>query len=163
MGGKKGNHKNIFPSTKADLSRGSSSFRNISYSYLFFFYYFDLVLTGSFWSVYSSASCNFHIRPSIFQNSHFLFQFSCELRREFLESNETDEQRKTRNKIVDKKNQLDVTFCILYFSSNSCSTCFVQRCAHHQELTTAWCYSLVLVCAVAAGRWLRLLYSLFLF
>ena len=25
---------------------------------------------------------------------------------------------------VDKKNQLDVTFCVLYFSSNSCSTCF---------------------------------------
>ena len=25
---------------------------------------------------------------------------------------------------LDKKNQLDVTFCILYFSSNSCSTCF---------------------------------------
>ena len=23
---------------------------------------------------------------------------------------------------VDKKNQLDVTFCILYFSSNSCSS-----------------------------------------
>ena len=38
---------------------------------------------------------------------------------------------------VDKKNQLDVTFCILYFSSNSCSTCFGQLCAHHQELTTA--------------------------
>ena len=38
---------------------------------------------------------------------------------------------------VDKKNQLDVTFCILYFSSNSCSTCFGQACAHHQELTTA--------------------------
>ena len=56
---------------------------------------------------------------------------------------------------VDKKNQLDVTFCIFYFSSNSCSTCFVQPCAHHQELTTAWCYSLVLVCAVAAGRWSR--------
>ena len=54
---------------------------------------------------------------------------------------------------VDKKNQLDVTFCILYFSSNSCSTCFGQPCAHRQELTTAWCYSLVLVCAVAAGRW----------
>jgi hypothetical protein len=35
---------------------------------------------------------------------------------------------------VDKKNQLDVTFCILYFSSNSCSTCFGQPCAHHQEL-----------------------------
>jgi len=34
-------------------------------------------------------------------------------------------------------NQLDVTFCILYFSSNSCSTCFGQPCAHHQELTTA--------------------------
>ena len=30
--------------------------------------------------------------------------------------------------------QLDVTFCILYFSSNSCSTCFGQPCAHHQEL-----------------------------
>ena len=27
----------------------------------------------------------------------------------------------------------DVTFCILYFSSNSCSTCFGQPCAHHQE------------------------------
>ena len=38
---------------------------------------------------------------------------------------------------VDKKNQLDVTFWILYFSSNSCSTCFGQPCAHHQELTTA--------------------------
>ena len=38
---------------------------------------------------------------------------------------------------VDKKNQLDVTFCIIYFSSNSCSTCFGQPCAHHQELTTA--------------------------
>jgi len=54
--------------------------------------------------------------------------------------------------IVDKKNQLDVTFCILYFSSNSCSTCFGQPCAHHQKLTTEWCYSFVLVCAVAAGR-----------
>ena len=53
---------------------------------------------------------------------------------------------------VNKKNQLDVTFCILYFSSASCSTCFGQPCAHHQELTTAWCYRLVLVCAVAAGR-----------
>ena len=53
---------------------------------------------------------------------------------------------------VDKKNQLDVTFCILYLSSNSCSTCFGQPCTHHQELTTAWCYSLVLVCAVATGR-----------
>ena len=38
---------------------------------------------------------------------------------------------------VDKKNQLDVTFCILYLSSNSYSTCFGQPCAHHQELTTA--------------------------
>ena len=53
---------------------------------------------------------------------------------------------------VDKKNQLNVTFCMTYFSSNSCSTCFGQPCAHHQELTTAWCYSLVLVCAVAAAR-----------
>ena len=71
---------------------------------------------------------------------------------------------------VDKKNQLDVTFCILYFSSNSCSTCFGQTCDHHQELTTAWCYNLVLVCAVAAGRLSRpvgsrshFLYSLILF
>jgi hypothetical protein len=55
---------------------------------------------------------------------------------------------------VDKKNQLDVTFCIIYFCSISCSTCFGQPCAHHQELTTAWCYRLVLVCAVAAGRFL---------
>jgi len=38
---------------------------------------------------------------------------------------------------VDKKNQLDVTFCIIFFSSNSCSTCFGQPYAHHQELTTA--------------------------
>jgi len=38
---------------------------------------------------------------------------------------------------VDKKNQLNVAFCILYFSSNSCSTCFGQPCVHHQELTTA--------------------------
>ena len=42
-----------------------------------------------------------------------------------------------KGRSVDKKNQLDVTFCILYFSSNSCSTCFGQPCAHHQELTTA--------------------------
>ena len=28
--------------------------------------------------------------------------------------------------------QLDVTFCILYFSSTSCSKCFGQPCAHHQ-------------------------------
>jgi len=63
---------------------------------------------------------------------------------------------------VDKKNQLDVTFCILNFSSNSCSKGFGQPCAHHQELTTAWCYSLVLVCAVAATR-CHFLYSLFLF
>ena len=44
---------------------------------------------------------------------------------------------KLKENSVDKKNQLDVTFCILYFSSNSCSTCFWQPCAHHQELTTA--------------------------
>ena len=47
---------------------------------------------------------------------------------------------------VDKKNQLDVTFCIIYFSSTSFPTCFGQPCTHHQQLTTAWCYSLVLVC-----------------
>ena len=43
----------------------------------------------------------------------------------------------TTNISVDMKNQLDITFCILYFSSNSCATCFGQPCAHHQELTTA--------------------------
>jgi hypothetical protein len=43
-------------------------------------------------------------------------------------------------------------FVFFYFFSNSCLTCFGQPCAHHQELTTAWCYSLVLVCAVVAGR-----------
>ena len=48
----------------------------------------------------------------------------------FLEKNQTLS--------VDKKNQLGVTFCILYFSSNSCSTCFAQPCARHQKLTTAW-------------------------
>jgi len=31
---------------------------------------------------------------------------------------------KTQSILVDKKNQLDVTFCILYFSSNSCSNMF---------------------------------------
>ena len=41
------------------------------------------------------------------------------------------------NYSVDKKNQLDVTFCIIYFSSNSYSTCFGQPCARHEELTTA--------------------------
>ena len=44
---------------------------------------------------------------------------------------------KPNNTSEDKKNQLHVTFCILYFSSNSCSTFFGQPCAHHQELTTA--------------------------
>ena len=34
---------------------------------------------------------------------------------------------------VDRKNQLDCTFCILYFSSNSCSTCFGQPCAHKKR------------------------------
>jgi len=43
---------------------------------------------------------------------------------------------------LSKKNQLDVTYCILYFSSNSCSTCFGQPCTHHQEMTTAWCIAL---------------------
>ena len=35
---------------------------------------------------------------------------------------------------VDKKNQLDIQFFILDFSSNSCSTCFGQPCVNHQEL-----------------------------
>ena len=49
----------------------------------------------------------------------------------------TDSEDTVTRKVMDKKNQLDVTFCILYFSSNSYSTCFGQPCAHHQELTTA--------------------------
>ena len=53
---------------------------------------------------------------------------------------------------VYKKDQLDDNFVFFISSSNSCSTCFGQPCAHHQELTTVWCYSLVLVCAVAAGK-----------
>jgi len=64
-----------------------------------------------------------------------------------IESGKEEERKKEERKkcrgilrfkfIVNKKNQLDVTFCILYFSSTSCSTCFGQPCAHHQELTTA--------------------------
>ena len=47
----------------------------------------------------------------------------------FREGKVSDTFLKPGNKIsevfsMDKKNQLDVTFCILYFSSNSCSTCF---------------------------------------
>ena len=38
---------------------------------------------------------------------------------------------------LNEKIQPDVTFCILYFSSNSCLTCFGQPCAYHQELATA--------------------------
>ena len=49
--------------------------------------------------------------------------------REFL-SNSKDSILK--NIGVDKKNQLDVTFCILYFSSNSCSTCWIQK------VTSSW-------------------------
>ena len=59
--------------------------------------------------------------------------------------------------------QLDVTFCILYSSSNSYSTCFRQPCAHHQEMTPAWCFSPVLVCAVAALTRCHLMYFLILF
>jgi len=59
--------------------------------------------------------------------------------------------------------QLDVTFCNLYFSCNSSSTCFGQPCDHHQELTTASCYSPVLVCVVAALTRCHLMYFLILF
>ena len=83
---------------------------------------------------------SFLLRSSSFHYPVIILLFSVSCSNHFLVS-------------VDKKNQLDVTFCIFYFSSNSCSTCFGQPCAHHQELTIAWCYSLVLVCAVAAGRW----------
>jgi hypothetical protein len=40
----------------------------------------------------------------------------------------------TYNLSVDKKNQLDVTFCILYFSSNSCSTCS----GNHAPIIRSW-------------------------
>jgi len=52
----------------------------------------------------------------------------------FLKMDYTDGYRDNSLKLV---TYVDVTFCILYFSSNSCSTCFGQPCAHHQELTTA--------------------------
>ena len=42
-----------------------------------------------------------------------------------------------RNSVWIRETQLDVTFCILYFSSNICSTCFGQPCARRQELATA--------------------------
>jgi len=37
---------------------------------------------------------------------------------------------------VDKKNQIDVTFCILYFFFNSCSTCFDGRTTCQPVLAT---------------------------
>jgi len=37
---------------------------------------------------------------------------------------------------VDKKNQLDVTFCVLYFTSNSCSTCFRQPWLQPRHIPT---------------------------
>ena len=49
----------------------------------------------------------------------------------------TEDRTNVTDTSVEKKNQLDVSFCILYFSSNSCSTCFEQPCANHQQLTTA--------------------------
>ena len=61
----------------------------------------------------------------------------CLLLVEDISSNNVQLYEKIRFLSVGKKNQLDVTFCILYFSSNSCSTCFGQPCAHHQEPTTA--------------------------
>ena len=66
---------------------------------------------------------NLHVRVSVFQNCLFAIVVTC-----YVCSNIFI--------IVDKKNQLDVNVCILYFCSNSCSTCFGQPCAHHQELTT---------------------------
>ena len=42
-----------------------------------------------------------------------------------------DETQTRKYFSVDKKNQLDVTFCILYFSSNSCSTCFGRPWTHY--------------------------------
>jgi len=42
-----------------------------------------------------------------------------------------------RNSVWIRKTNWMSLFCIHYFSSNSCSTCFGQPCAHHQELTTA--------------------------
>ena len=56
---------------------------------------------------------------------------------------------------VDKNIQVDVTFCILYFSSNNCWICFGQPCTHYEELRTAWCYCFVFVCALASGRLTR--------
>ena len=48
------------------------------------------------------------------------------------------------------RNQLDVTWCYIYFLFISSSTCFRQPCAHPQELTTQWFYRRVWCSAVAA-------------
>ena len=46
---------------------------------------------------------------------------------------------------------VDVTFCILYFSSNSCSTCFGQPCAHHQELATVMLITTLVISSCKDG------------
>jgi len=48
-------------------------------------------------------------------------------------------------------NHVPIIMRCFHFFSTSCTTCFGQPCAHHHEVTTALCYSLVLECAVAAG------------
>jgi len=48
------------------------------------------------------------------------------------------------------RNQLDVTWCYIYFLFISNSTCFGQPCAHPQELTIRWFYRRVWCSAVAA-------------
>ena len=75
-----------------------------------------------------------HSYPSVLLCIYFIL-FYRENHHECVTSFRTTEcTNQTAFFFVDKKNQLDVTFYILYFSSNSCSTCFGQPCAHHQEL-----------------------------
>jgi len=44
------------------------------------------------------------------------------------------------------RNQLDVTWCYIYFLFISSTTCFGQPCAHPQEMTTQWFYRRVWWC-----------------
>ena len=105
----------------------------------------DLALTRSSWSTQHKRSIwhNFHIFLELLRNLGHPHTSYTHITSEQMNANGYPETFKlvagmqSLNTRVDKKNQLDVTFCILYFSSNSFSTCLGQPCAHHQELTTA--------------------------
>jgi len=68
--------------------------------------------------VLTVATCELHIRhlDVLTVGAEFFLQTRCRLLIDL------------RLVSVDKKNQLDVTFCILYFSSNICSTWLPETC-----------------------------------